>query len=68
MRADFGGSVLIGLLPIEIKYGSKVCKSQLHSLTSFIEDNNLPFGLLINQSEAAQWLTPKIYQLPVGWL
>ena len=59
---------LFGLLPIEIKYGSTVSKSQLQSLTRFIEEHDLPFGLIINQSQAPEWLTPHIYQLPIGWL
>lgn len=59
---------LFGVLPIEIKYGSSVSRSQLQSLTRFIEEHDLPFGLIINQSESPEWLTPRIYQLPIGWL
>lgn len=59
---------LFGLLPIEIKYGSSVSQSQLQSLSRFIEEHSLPFGLVINQSDSPEWLTPKIYQLPIGWL
>ncbi len=57
-----------GLLPIEIKYGSTVSSSQLKSLERFIEEHHLPFGLLINQSQEPEWLTPRIFQLPVGWI
>lgn len=57
-----------GTLPIEIKQGLKVQKKELISLTRFIEENNCPFGLVINQAEETRWLTPTIYQLPVNWL
>jgi uncharacterized protein len=57
-----------GTLPIEIKYGSRVDYKQLRSLESFIEEHQLPFGILINQSKKVEWLTAKIVQIPVGWL
>jgi predicted AAA+ superfamily ATPase len=57
-----------GLLPIEIKQGSRVSRRELMTLTQFIEERHLPFGLLINQADEALWLTPRIYQLPVTWL
>lgn len=68
IEVDFLIEGYFGLLPIEIKYGSSVSTKQLQSLTHFIEENNLPFGLVINQSQQPEWLTPKIYQLPVGWI
>ncbi len=57
-----------GTLPIEIKYGQTIQRKQLSSLIDFVKTHNLAFGLLINQSKEACWLTPEIYQLPVGWL
>jgi len=57
-----------GILPIEIKYGSSVQKKNLRNLSYFIAAHGLDFGLVINQSEEAMWLTDKIYQIPVGWL
>src|SRR3990167_150040 len=57
-----------GVLPIEIKYGSKTPLKQLSSLTRFLEENQLPIGLLINQANQASWITDKIFQLPIGWL
>ena len=38
-----------GLLPIEIKMGSVVQNRHLKHLQTFIEENNCPFGVLINQ-------------------
>ncbi|MBI3773303.1 MAG: DUF4143 domain-containing protein [Gammaproteobacteria bacterium] len=57
-----------GVLPIEVKYGSSVKTSGLKSLTAFIRDNSLPMGMLINQSDRVEWLTPEIVQIPAGWL
>lgn len=57
-----------GILPIEVKFGTAVRQRDLRSLSAFIEEQQLPFGLVINQSEFAEWVAPKIFQLPVGWL
>lgn len=57
-----------GVLPIEIKYGSQINLRQLRSLTDFVKTQKLPFGLLINQGEKAEWITPEIFQLPVEWI
>ncbi len=57
-----------GVLPIEIKYGTQINLRQLKSLTTFVSENRLAFGLLINQGERAEWISPYIFQLPIGWL
>lgn len=57
-----------GRLPIEIKHHAHTPIKQLKSLTQFIEEQQCPFGLIINQATHAEWLTKHIYQLPVGWL
>ena len=57
-----------GLLPIEIKYGIRVLPKQLSSLTSFIKENNLHFGIVINQADRMEWLTAQILQIPVGYI
>ena len=57
-----------GVLPIEIKYGVRVKTKALSALSDFVEANGLPFGIVVNQSNEACWLTPKIFQLPVGFL
>lgn len=57
-----------GTLPIEIKYGSSPNIRQLSTLIDFVKEHRLPFGLLINQSNTIEWLTPEIIQLPVGCL
>jgi hypothetical protein len=57
-----------GMLPIEIKYGSTVLSRQLRSMTEFIEEHRLPFGVLINQADRIEWLTKNIIQVPAGYL
>jgi hypothetical protein len=57
-----------GLLPIEIKYGTSVRLRDLTTLIQFIEEHHLPLGLVINQSESIELITPKIIQVPVGWI
>jgi predicted AAA+ superfamily ATPase len=57
-----------GILPIEIKQGVRVKPNELMSLRRFIEEHELPFGLVINQSTEPLWLAPKIYQLPITWI
>lgn len=57
-----------GLLPIEIKLGKTISQKSLMTLSKFVTEQQLPFGMLINQSEQAEWLTPLIMQIPAGWL
>ncbi len=57
-----------GLLPIEIKHGTKITRQQLKSLIDFIKDNGCAFGIVINQSDQIEWLTEDIIQIPAGYL
>ena len=57
-----------GLIPIEIKSGSYTENKQLKTLTKFIEENNCPFGLVINNGDEVFKMTDKIYQLPAIYL
>lgn len=57
-----------GVLPIEIKLGKTISRKKILSLSKFVEENGLAFGMVINQSESVVWLTPSIIQVPVGWL
>lgn len=57
-----------GLLPIEIKYGTKLERRQIKNLENFVSEHQAPFGLLINQSERPEWITKNVFQLPAGWL
>lgn len=57
-----------GTIPIEIKYGVNTRPASLRNLKHFVIENQLPFGLLINQSQQAHWLDRHIFQLPVTYL
>jgi hypothetical protein len=55
-----------GILPIEIKYGLKTTRDQLTSLIKFIRDNDVPFGMVINNSEEVTLLAERVIQIPAG--
>lgn len=55
-------------IPIEIKMNSVVPLKKLASLTKYIADNSLNFGILLNQSDRIFWITENILQVPIGVL
>ncbi len=55
-------------VPIEIKMAKSVPNKQLVTLGKYIEENNLPYGLLVNQADRVYWLTDKILQVPARFL
>ena len=57
-----------GILPIEIKHGTYTKPKQLTSLSAFIKEHHLDYGIVINQSDTIKWLTEKIVQMPVGFI
>ncbi len=57
-----------GVLPIEIKFGQQTDARQLLALQQFVRDNNLPFGIVVNNSTQVQRLAEQIIQIPAGCL
>jgi len=55
-----------GILPIEIKLGASTRMKQLASLNKFIQEHQLPLGIVINRSEDIKLLNEKIVQIPVN--
>jgi len=55
-----------GILPIEIKFGTTIKQRQLQSLKNFVYSNDLPLGIVINNSEQVELIAEKIIQLPAG--
>lgn len=55
-------------IPIEIKFGASARRSDLRSLSSFIEQESCAYGLLVNNADSVQMLTDKIIQIPAGCL
>ena len=53
-----------GIIPIEIKLGTTSSKKHT-SLTRFVKDHKLPYGLLINNALKACWINPYVAQIPL---
>ena len=53
-----------GLLPIEIKFGSRVQQRQIQALKRFVYENNLPLGIVVNNGDYVEMIAEKILQLP----
>lgn len=53
-------------IPVEIKFGERVRRSDLRSLTAFIDQEKCPYGILINNAPEVCMLTERILQLPAG--
>ena len=57
-----------GVLPIEIKSGSTTNFKMLKSLNYFIESQNLPLGIVINNDDKIKMLSEKIIQIPAKYI
>ncbi|MCU7836621.1 MAG: DUF4143 domain-containing protein [gamma proteobacterium symbiont of Taylorina sp.] len=53
-----------GTLPIEIKYGTDTRRKQLTGLQKFINDNKLPYGIVVNNSDDISLISENIIQIP----
>ncbi len=67
-EVDFVLQGSFGILPIEIKFGHQTTLRQLTSLQQFVERHDLPFGIVINNTNEVRLLNDKIVQLPAGCL
>lgn len=57
-----------GIIPIEIKFGSHTSLKQLTSLRQFVKKHQLPFGIVVNNSEELRLISEDIIQIPAGCL
>ena len=57
-----------GTLPVEVKFGMDTKSSRLDSLKRFINQQNLPLGIVINNSEEIRRLSDRILQIPAGFI
>ena len=55
-------------IPVEIKFGSSTKRSEVKALSSFIDQENLKYGIVINNSARVAMLTDSIIQIPAGYL
>ncbi len=57
-----------GIIPIEIKSGSFTKSDQLRAMTSFIEEQACPYGIVINNGDEIEQISENIYQVPAIFL
>lgn len=57
-----------GTLPVEIKLGQQTTVKQLTALRQFVEQHELLFGIVVNNSASVQMLADKVIQIPAGCL
>ena len=57
-----------GLLPIEVKFGRQTGLKTLAGLQRVIARHELPFGIVVNNSDRVQMLGDTIVQVPAGCL
>lgn len=57
-----------GLLPIEIKMSSSSRQSDLKGMTRFLNNHNIPLGMVVNFSIKVEMIKENIIQIPVGLL
>jgi predicted AAA+ superfamily ATPase len=57
-----------GTLPVEIKFGSMIKQRQIQTLKNFVYKNNLPLGIVINNSDDVQLVADRILQLPATYI
>ncbi len=57
-----------GTLPIEIKFGGMTKRSRIQTLKDFVYKNDLPLGIVINNSDSVELIAERIIQLPAGFV
>ena len=55
-----------GILPIDVKFGTATTVKQVTSLKKFVNDLDLPLGVVINNSDEIRLITENIIQIPVN--
>lgn len=56
-----------GVIPIEVKLGTKITQRMLGPLKSFLKETEARFGILVNNSDKIELLADNIIQLPVAY-
>ncbi len=57
-----------GVIPVEIKLGTKLKQKMLIPMKSFIKDTGARFGILVNSSDKIELLADNIVQIPAVYL
>ncbi|MHC4873745.1 MAG: ATP-binding protein [Planctomycetota bacterium] len=53
-----------GVIPVEIKYSSRVNKQATKGVEQFCRDHKLPLGLIIHNGEKVTWYTENVVGIP----
>jgi predicted AAA+ superfamily ATPase len=53
-------------IPVEIKFGTRTHTADLRALHAFIQQENAPYGILINNANEVRLLSEHIIQVPAG--
>ncbi|NLL83250.1 MAG: ATP-binding protein [Lentisphaerae bacterium] len=56
------------IIPIEVKFGTTVKGGDLHTIRNFIEQEQAPYGIVLNNAEQVKMLADKVIQIPAGCL
>ncbi len=57
-----------GIIPVEVKSGTKLKQRMLGPLKTFLKETDARFGILVNNSEKIEMLTDNIVQIPAAYL
>jgi len=57
-----------GTLPIEIKLGSGIKQKQIQTIKNFVYNNDLPLGIVINNSDSVEMIEDRIIQIPANFV
>jgi hypothetical protein len=57
-----------GLIPVEIKYAKTVNSREIRSLSTFIDEQKCPFGIVVNNDECIRYYSEKIIGIPFTFL
>ena len=56
-----------GIIPFEIKHQQNTSLSKIRGIRDFVQEHDLPFGIVIDNGESIRWLNEKIVALPFGY-
>lgn len=58
----------LGVIPVEVKYGSVVGRRELRSLRDFVAEQGCRLGVVVNNDSAPRLLDERIVGVPFSWV
>jgi predicted AAA+ superfamily ATPase len=55
-------------IPVEIKFGMSIRTGDLRSLAAFVENENCPYGIIVNNAPEVRLLAARLLQIPATCL